>query len=853
MRFFRSSDHQSRKKRHCIELHPKNRHEKSVSTAFKIWIGIYALLIAIGLSAVASPAKSAPIEINPEQAADDIPQLITPDDMQSGGLLFKAREPGRYIEAPKVATDIKLDVTGPVARAIVTQKFVNPGDGWLEGLYVFPLPDDAAVDGLKMKIGDRLIEGIIKPRQEAREIYEKAKQEGKKASLLEQHRPNLFTNAVANIGPKESITIQIEYQQSIPRKDEEFSLRVPLVVAPRYNPRAQPMRTTIELKTEQTQDNSGWGSTDPVPDREEITAPVLDPEKDGKSNPVTLSVHLKAGFPLDNIVSHYHDVSINPGSSDQIIVTLKNEAVPADKDFLLTWTGKPGKTPNLGLFTQISPNDEDDGKANKQTPHPDGSNNEKTTDIQKEQESPASTPAPDENGENYLLAYITPPYKLTEKLQTPPREVIFVIDQSGSMAGPSIRQARASLIEALGQLKPEDKFQIIRFNNSMSKLFPAPQKANKNNVGTARYWVAATNAEGGTEMLPAMQEALKDKSPDATTLRQVIFLTDGAIGNERQLFEEVKSHKGRSRIFTVGIGSAPNSFFMSRAAEVGRGTFTNIGDITEVKSKMEQLFTQLTSPVATDLSIELPGSEAIEASPNALPDLYRGEPVTLAIRARKLGDKLILRGRFDNQPWSMTLDISKAAPSKAIDKLWARGKIRQLENERLLAEDPAKSDKAIETLGLDHHLVTRLTSLVAVDVTPARPEGEELNTRKVPLNLPDGWQMDKVFGPETEQMVDAMVMAPAPQATSPATTRKGMDIARFMKKAAPMLATNKPTSSTPPSPMNVAAAYASQQQIKLPKTGTRSNLLILTGILILALAGILRGWSQWRQIKPGLR
>ena len=130
----------------------------------------------------------------------------------------------------------------------MTQKFLNPSDAWVEGIYVFPLPDTAAVDQLKMKIGDRIIEGKIKPREEARQIYEAAKQEGKKASLLEQQRPNLFTNAVANIGPKDSVTIQIEYQQTIPRKDEEFSLRVPLVVAPRYNPLAKPLRPVIDLK-----------------------------------------------------------------------------------------------------------------------------------------------------------------------------------------------------------------------------------------------------------------------------------------------------------------------------------------------------------------------------------------------------------------------------------------------------------------------------------------------------------------------------------------------------------------------------------------------------------------------------
>ncbi|WP_157967643.1 marine proteobacterial sortase target protein [Cohaesibacter intestini] len=815
-----SPDSQRKKRRrHSIDLDLKRGSEKSISKAFKIWIGAYALAIGIGFTVAAHPARSAPVTTPEITAAEQAPQarassdlrLVGPNDMQSGGLLFKAKEPGKYVEAPKVATDIKLDVTGPVARATVTQTFLNPSDVWVEGIYVFPLPDNAAVDQLKMKVGDRLIEGKIKPKQEAREIYEAAKREGKKASLLEQQRPNLFTNAVANIGPGESITVQIEYQETIPRKGEDFSLRVPLVVAPRYNPLNKPLQPVIDMEAKQTAGTSGWGSTDPVPDRDTITAPVIDPNKEDKSNPVTLSVTLNSGFPLDKVVSHYHDVDIKPAGDDKVTLTLKEGAVPADKDFLLTWTGKKGKTPNLGLFTQKLT-----GK------------NETTQD--------------------YLLAYITPPYKLTESLKVPPREVIFVIDQSGSMAGPSIRQARASLIEALDQLKPEDSFQIIRFNNEMNQLFGAPQKADSETVAKAKRWVNRIKAEGGTEMLPAMLEALADSAPNAPTLRQVIFLTDGAIGNEKQLFEAVKSQKGRSRIFTVGIGSAPNSFFMSRAAEVGRGTFTHIGDITEVQSQMETLFKQLSSPVATDLTVTLAGSEGIEASPDALPDLYLGEPVILALKANKLGDTLTLKGRFDNQPWTLSVDLTKAAPSTAVNKIWARGKIRQLESDRLLSNDSKAIDKRIETLGLDHHLVTRLTSLVAVDVTPSRPSEEGLESKKVPLNLPDGWEMDKVFGEQAE-MAQPVMAAPAKAMTGTSKKRMSMQMRDSSMRTSALIAPQAaPMVGASGQPMKLAAVQTNQGQIMLPKTATKADLILLTGTLLLLLSGGLLAWLQWRRV-----
>nr|WP_321460283.1 marine proteobacterial sortase target protein [uncultured Cohaesibacter sp.] len=832
-----------KRKRHSINVNSRDKGEKSVTRIFKVWIGAYALIVGAALAiATGNPAHSAPAPTPAITAAPtEAPQLITPNDMQSGGLLFQTRQEGKYIVAPKVATDIEIDVSGPVARAIVTQKFINPSDAWVEGIYVFPLPDDAAVDQLRMKIGDRIIEGKIKPKDEARQIYETAKREGKKASLLEQQRPNLFTNAVANIGPNEAVTVQIEYQQTIARKDEEFSLRVPLVVAPRYNPLAKPLKPVMDLKANQTDNNTnGWSTTDPVPDRDKITAPLLDPEKEGKSNPVTLSVHLKAGFPLDNVVSHYHDVLVKPEGGDMMTLSLKKEAVPADKDFLLTWTGKPSETPNLGLFSQSldqTPGEQATGEAETQNAQAQDAEAEQAESDDEEKTGIKG------DGDQYLLAYITPPYKLAKDLKLPPREVIFVIDQSGSMDGPSIQQARESLIEALGQLKPEDSFQIIRFNDQMEQLFSAPQPADKEHLSTARYWVAATQAGGGTEMLPAMQAALADHNPNAATLRQVIFLTDGAIGNERQLFETVKQQKGRSRIFTVGIGSAPNSFFMSRAAEVGRGTFTHIGDITEVKSQMARLFTQLTTPVATDLSIEFANGKDIEASPSELPDLYKGEPVVVAFKGKDLGSELTLKGRFDDQPWSMTVDISKAAPSGAVDKLWARGKIRQLENERLLASDPAAIDKAIENLGLSHHLVTRLTSLVAVDVTPTRPDGETLESQKVPLNLPDGWNLEsRLDGLES---VDNLIQPSA----APMRALKRPSL--FSAPALEAMATSPVPNGGSVKVASVASSGGSQ--IMLPKTATPASLLILAGIALLTLAGALIAFLQWRKISPALR
>ena len=821
-------------KRHSIELNPHRKREKTISFGFKIWAGAYALMMLAGLALTALPAQSQTASPAPQTAplASSASNHITPGDMQAGGLLFRTKEAGQFIEAPKVATEFKIDVTGPVARATVIQKFLNPKDSWLEGIYVFPLPEDAAVDQLRMKVGDRIIEGIIKPKAEARKIYEDAKKEGKKASLLEQHRPNLFTNAVANIGPHESITVEIEYQQTIQRKDAEFSLRIPLVTAPRYNPAPDHLKPVIHHQTGQVKSGSGWSSNDPVPDRDTITAPVLDPDKHPKTNPVMITIALNAGFPLDEIKSHYHKVTIEQKNAQNATLTLAEEVVPADKDFLLTWTSKAGKAPKLGLFAQHRTNSTDPDKTGPDKTGPDNTD---------------KTGAKATLKDDYLLAYITPPYKLTEALATPARDVTFVIDQSGSMAGESIIQAKASLQEALKQLKAKDYFQIIRFDDHMASLFPNSQPANKGTLALATSWVKAIEADGGTEMAPAMHAALKEEKPIPGTLRQVIFITDGAIGNETELFEIVKSEKGRSRIFTVGIGSAPNSFFMSRAAEVGRGTFTHIGNTTEVKKKMGQLFTQLSSPVATDLSLTLDGAQDAVAAPSVLPDLYLNEPLVVAIKAKDLGKTLTLTGRFDDQPWSISTPLANAASSSAIDKLWARRKIRQLEADRLLSNDYDTIDKQIETLGMNHHLITRLTSLVAVDVTPSRPDDEALDSKKVPLNLPDGWQYDQVFG---DDMLEAQ-MAPMAASPAPAGTRS-----RLATKLAPMAgarpqmetAIRKPKPADQNTTPNTGMGSTGKESA-IKDTSSNSLLMALGAALVLIIAALFV-WLKERKQTP---
>jgi Ca-activated chloride channel homolog len=693
--------------------------------------------------------------------------IARPGDARSGSLILKTEGEG-YTNAERLGIDVDVTVSGPTLRARVTQVFRNASKDWVEGIYVYPLPDGGAVDTLKMVIGDRVVVGDIKERQQARAIYEQAKQNGQKAALIEQERPNIFTNSVANIGPGETVLVQIEYQEPVRQSGDQFSLRIPLVVGPRYSP--APVVQTVDLRA----GANGWGiaTNDPVPDRNRVSPPVLDPKNHTPVNPTTIKVRLQAGFPLGEVKSNFRNVKIDSPNSSTRVITLGGEQEEgADRDFELTWNAAAEKAPSVGLFREQVV------------------------------------------GSDYLLAYVTPPVVNDAEQKPLPREVIFVIDNSGSMGGTSIVQAKASLLYALGRLQPSDRFNVIRFDHTMDQLFADVVPADSDHLTRAKAFVTALQAEGGTEMIPPMRAALTDHSTDGNTLRQVVFLTDGCIGNEQQLFDTITSMRGRSRVFMVGIGSAPNSYLMTRAAELGRGTFTHIGSVEQVESRMRELFGKLESPAVTQLSVTFSDTKA-DMTPDVLPDLYRGEPLVLAAKLGKLAGTMEVKGRIGDRPWSVTLPLANAAEGSGLSKLWARRKITDAEVAQTMRKLTAdEANKTILGLALEHQLVTRLTSLVAVDKTVTRPAGEPLKASELPLNLPAGWDFEKVFGERPK------LVPPAASIERRAEERDGRT-RLAMRGASPVV----PTVGQP------------QQGVVLPATATDAEWKMIVGVVLMAFA-----------------
>jgi len=628
------------------------------------------LLVSLGLLAAMSALGAADRE---------------PDETIAAGTLLLRARAGSAVPAIRLGTDMDVVVTGQIARVKVVQAFRNTGRDWAEATYLYPLPEEGAVDSLKMVVGQRVIVGEIKHRAEASAIYQRAKAKGQKAGLVEEERPNMFTSRVANIGPGETVLIAIEYQAPVARRGGDYALRLPLVVGPRYVPPAS--------------------LTDgpAIEDAEAVTAPLHDTRGNQPLNPVSISVRLNPGFPIANLTSSSHRITTVSGAGEERIVCLADGQVPADRDFVLSWRSAEAD-PTLALF--------------------------------REQAGDAY----------YLMAVVTPPFE-DRKRPAPPREMVFVIDNSGSMGGDSMEQAKASLRYALKGLTPADRFNVIRFDDTMTELFDTPVAATPDQVALADRFAEGLEAAGGTEMLPALQAALVDDTPqDEGRVRQVVFLTDGAISNESEMLAALSGGRGRSRVFMIGIGSAPNNFLMNRMAEIGRGTYTNIGDTGEVNARMAALLDRLARPVVTDLAVRVEDGTA-EFVPDLLPDLYLGEPLVLLARTGRPGGTLEISGRIGGAPWRRTIDLAGAAEGAGVAKLWARRRIADAEvalELGLITDDVATEE--IARLGLAFSIVTRETSLVAVDKTPSRPAGARLTEEELPLNLPAGWDFDALFG-----------------------------------------------------------------------------------------------------------
>jgi len=602
-------------------------------------------------------------------------------EARSGTLFLKSSADAEAHEALRVATTMQAEITGNVARVHVTQKFSNGGSDWVEGLYVFPLSADAAVDELYMTVGERTIRGEIQEKAKAQATYAQARSEGRRASIVDQERPNMFTTAVANIAPSASVSIEITYLETIPYRDSRYTLRLPLAITPRYTPGAD-----LDPAAPLAAANAAWVNA--------ANATSTTPERAaGAHQNVDITVELAAGFPLGSVASLHHPVEVKDEMAGKMI-RLAGDHIVADHDFELVWS--PAVVDDLAAAAFA----------------------EKVGD------------------DTFTLVVLTPPNADDEAIQ--PREVTFIIDTSGSMQGPSIEQARAALQMGIDRLKRGDLFNIIRFASDCSILFAVPQSVSESSRHLASQFISALRADGGTEMRAPLERAMS-MPPNAGYLQQIVFITDGSVGNEAELIALINQRIGAQRLFTVGIGAAPNSYFLEQAAGAGRGSYTFIAEREQVGSRMQDLFHKLERPALVDLEVRWPDHVAADMAAHMPGDIYAGDPLVILARLpASPSGYLTLSGRIRGQDWVHRVQIMRVGQQSGLSKLWARERIADMSRQLQMGSDRPQLRTSILDLALKHHLVSEFTSLVAIDDVVVRPPGPSGHVEQAPTSPPAG-------------------------------------------------------------------------------------------------------------------
>ena len=627
---------------------------------------------------------------------NNIMPIRSVNDVTEGAFLVRNEEGNSYKLIPTINTDVNIDIKGMVASSTVDQMFTNNSTKPIEAIYVFPLPPNAAVNNMTMIIDDRVIQGIMKEKSEAKKTYEKAKREGKRTTMTEQQRPNIFTNKVANIMPGDTIIVRLQYVNELKYENGNFNLRFPMVVAPRY----------ISGSRVTGYSGTGWSyDTDIVPDASEITPHVT--ENGMRSgNTISLNVNLDAGLDINNIISSSHNIIKKKKSKGKYTIELKKEENIPNKDFTLEYMVKKGKEPKAALFVN------------------------------------------ENNDDKYFMLMAVPPVESTEKVNID-KEIIFIIDISGSMKGKSIEQAKKGLQYSVDQLNDNDLFNIIAYNDKFFPMSDSTISVNEKNILSASSFINGLNAGGGTRALEPLKHALMLKNtPDK--LKMIVFITDGDLGYEKNVFNLVESHLGKSRLFSVGIGTAPNGHLLEKVSRKGRGTYTYINNINHVDEKMQKLLNKIDMPVLADIKLDLNGQA--ELYPNPLPDLFINEPLIVfgKISYNPPGNSDVdlnadFSGKTSTGYFKLEIPIkfTKGVENDAIGDLWARKKIDNLVDDWHLGEKSAK--QKIIDLSIKHNLMSKFTSFVAVEEKIVNPSGQSILS-DVHVDLPDGWDYNAIFG-----------------------------------------------------------------------------------------------------------
>jgi Ca-activated chloride channel family protein len=665
-----------------------------------------------------------------------VPNSSIQRDPEPGSLQILDKSGKAAAFCPLQGTKVEADIAGFGARVVVRQTFLNPTKEAIEAVYTFPLPADAAVDRMKMRIGDRVVQGEIKRREDARRIYDAAKSAGQAAALLDQERPNIFTQSVANITPGAKVDIEISYVQLLKFEEDKFEFSYPMVVGPRF--------------------------TRVTPDPGKVTPPIT-PKGTRTGATIDLTVRLDAGAPITSLESDLHQVEANreAGSSKATITLAKKDEIP-NRDFILRY-GVASNSVQSALLTYA------DAK----------------------------------NGGFFTLILMPPKAPTPEQIA--PREVILVMDQSGSQSGFPIGKSKELCKKMIEALRPEDTFNVMGFSNALNPLWPEPRPNTAENRAIAQRFVSGLEANGGTMLNLAINAAMKPKA-DPKRVRLILFNTDGFVGDEFNILDSIQKFRQSARIFTFGIGNGVNRFLIDSMSVEGKGDSEIVTLQSNTDEAVQKFLRRTQSPVLTNIEAEFQGVAVADVLPSAIPDVFSEKPVILKGRYTKAGaGKVTITGLLGGYPWrkdimlrfpdapsyaSLTEDLRHEGvgldadadiagamagaqqPSNlqaaygergsAIATLWAREMIEEVQRSNWLAmysnlppEKRSAQEKrtveAIENLGLRFGLMTQYTSFVAVEKRVVNVGGKQ-RTVAVPVEMTDGVSYEGIFGDRYESL-----------------------------------------------------------------------------------------------------
>ncbi len=621
-------------------------------------------------------------------------------------------------ECPLKHTAVRGAISGFLARVTVTQQFQNTSDRAIEAVYVFPLPDNSAVDDMTIQVGERTIKGVIKRREEARKIYEDARRQGQVAALLDQERPNVFTQSVANIMPGAEISVTISYVQTLAYEAGSYQFVFPMVVGPRY----VPGNMTGNIAHGREPD------TDQVPDGSRITPPIT-PKGTRAGHDISLELAIDASVPIYKVRSKSHKIDVQQMSATTAEVKLRNGAEIPNKDFILKYDVAGTQISDGVLFHA------------------------------------------DARGPGGFFSLILQPPERFPEYDVTPKELVFVLDTSGSMMGFPIEKAKQVIDRALDGLYPGDTFNLITFSGDTAILFPKPVYPTSENLQRAKEFLASRQGGGGTEMMKAIRAAL-DPSDAQDHVRVVCFLTDGEVGNDMAIIGEVQKHPN-ARVFSFGIGQSVNRFLLSRMAEAGRGAVEFVTLADKAEAAANRFYERIRAPLLTDVAVDFGKLPVAEVYPRRLPDLFSGHPLIISGRYTVPAQGTVtLRGTRAGVPFVRRIPVNFSANAPNHDVLasiWARTKIEDLMSQDWAGVQQGKPAgdlrEQIAQLGLDYRLMTQYTSFVAVEDRIVNTGGKPTRVQ-VPVEMPEGVAYEGIFGAERKDQYQfaartaKMAMAP---------------------------------------------------------------------------------------------